>query len=111
MGDQCFFSHILLINLVRDSMGPATTSFLILSRSVPSSLFHSPPPSSVRAHATLLPAFLSKKVEPPIQNSAVNNPPLPQILALPLQQDVPNLPPPAVCDAPPPPLYVSIQGI
>ena len=37
-----FVSQILLLNLVRGRMGPETTSFFILSKSVPSLLFHSP---------------------------------------------------------------------
>ena len=45
----------------------------------------------------------------PLQPSAVNSPPLPQILAFPLQRDVPPLQPLTTC-APPPPLSVSLQG-
>ena len=47
-----------------------------------------PPPSAVRAHAPLLSALLTQPVEPPLQPSAVNPSPLPQILALPPQRYV-----------------------
>ena len=43
-----------------------------------------PPPSAMRAHAPLLSVLLPQRVEPPLQPSAVNPPPLPQILTLPL---------------------------
>ena len=46
---------------------------------------------------------------PPLQPSAVNPLPLPQILDFLLQQDVPPFQPLSVC-APPPPLSVSLQG-
>ena len=45
----------------------------------------------------------------PLQPSAVNSPPLTQILAFPLQRDVPHLHPLSAC-APPPPLSVYLQG-
>ena len=45
----------------------------------------------------------------PLQPSVINSPPLPQILAFPLQRDVPPLKPLSSC-APPPPLPVYLQG-
>ena len=63
----------------------------------------------MRAHDPLLSALLPQQVEPTLQPSAVNPHPLPQILAFPLQRDVPPLHPLSVC-APPPPLSVSLQG-
>ena len=59
-------------------------------------------------HAPLLSAFFPQRVEPPLQPSAVNPPPLPQILAFPLQRDVPPLHPLFACSNPPP-LSVSLQ--
>ena len=43
-----------------------------------------PPPSAVRAHAPLLSALHPQQVKPPLQPSAINLPPLPQILDFPL---------------------------
>ena len=68
-----------------------------------------PPSSAVRAHAPLFSALLPQRVEPPIQPSAVNPPPLPQLLSVSLQQDVLPLQPLSVRD-PPPPLSVLLQG-
>ena len=45
----------------------------------------------------------------PLQPSVVNSPPLPQILAFPIQLDVPPLQPLSVCDTPPP-LSLSLQS-
>ena len=63
----------------------------------------------MRAHAPLLSALIPQQVEPPLHPSAVNHPPLIQILSFPLQQDVPNFLPLPTCD-PPPPLSVLLQG-
>ena len=68
-----------------------------------------PPPSAVRAHLPLLSAFLPQQVDPPLKPSAVNSPPLPQILAFPLQLDVPPLQPLSACDSSHM-LSVSLQG-
>ena len=70
-----------------------------------------PPLSALRAHAPLLSALLPQQVEPPLQPSAVNPPPLPQILASTLQRDVPHLQPLSVRAPPPPPLSVLLQGL
>ena len=81
-----------------------------------------PAPSDVCAHAHLLSASLTQRVKIPIQPSALNNLPFPQILALPLsmrtglyhisdlplQQGVPPLQPLAVRDTPP--LSFLLQG-
>ena len=67
------------------------------------------PPSVVRADAPLLSALIPQKVEPPLQPSAINPSPLIQILALPLQLNVPPLQP-LSARAPPPPLSVLLQG-
>ena len=74
------------------------------------SLFHSPPPSVMRDHAPLISALITQGVEPPLQNLAVNPPPLPQFLALPLQQDVPPLQPSALRAAASPPISILLQG-
>ena len=58
---------------------------------------------------TLLSVLFHQRFEPPLQPSAINPPPLPQILSFPLQQGVPPLHPIYEC-APPPPLSVSLQG-
>ena len=89
---------------VRDAPTPPQLSVSIQGRGGPP-----PPTSAVRAHAPLLSALHPQIVEPPLQSSVVNPPPLPQILALPLQRDVPPLQPLSTC-APPPPISVSIQG-
>ena len=67
------------------------------------------PTSAVHSRAPLLSALLHQQVEPLLQPSAVNPPPLPHILAFPLQQDVPPLQPVYAC-ASPTPIYVSLQG-
>ena len=56
-------------------------------------LLHSPPPSDVHAHAPLLSDLLPQRVNPPLHPSATNPPPLPQLLALPLQRGVPHINP------------------
>ena len=63
----------------------------------------------MRADYPLLSALLPQRVEPPLQPSAVNPPPLTQLLALPIQQDVPPVQTLAGHD-PPHPLSVLIQG-
>ena len=68
-----------------------------------------PPPSSVRTHAPLLPALIHKQVEPPLQPSAVNHLPLSQRLAFTLQRDVPPIQPLSPCD-PHTPISVLLQG-
>ena len=68
-----------------------------------------PPTSAMRAHAPLLSTLLHQRFETPLQPSAVNPPPLPQILSFPLQQYVSPIQPLSVC-APPPTLSVSLQG-
>ena len=81
---------------VRASSSDPPLSVLIQGRGGPP-----PPPSAVHAHAPLLSAFLPHQVEPPLQPSAVNPPPLPQILAFTLQQDMPHLQPLYTYDPPP----------
>ena len=68
-----------------------------------------PPPSAMRAHATILSAFLPQQVDSPIQYSDVNPPPIPRLLAFSFQRDVPLLQPLSAC-ALPPTLYVSLHG-
>ena len=68
-----------------------------------------PLPLSVCAHAPLLSAFPPQLVKPPLQPSAINPPPLPQILAFTLQRDVSPLQTLFAC-APPPLLSVLLQG-
>ena len=92
-------------------MGPETTSLLIFSISVLSSLFHSPPYSSVRVRSPLLPALLPQWVKPPLQPLAVNPPPLPQILSLLVWQYMPPVHPSSMHAAHPPPLPVSLQWV
>ena len=79
--------------------------------------------SAETAPLTLLSALLTQQVEPPLQTSAVNPPPLPQLPALPLsvhtplpqlsdfplQRGMPTLQTLATCA--PPPLSVLLQGI
>ena len=60
-------------------------------------------------HAPILSALLPQRVEPPLQPSAVNPPPLPQVLAFTLQQYMPPLQPLSACD-PPPLLSILLQG-
>ena len=67
------------------------------------------PPLAVRAHNPLLSALLPQLVEPSLQPLAVYNLPLPHLLTFPIQQGLPPLQPLFVC-APPPLLYVSLQG-
>ena len=59
-----------------------------------------PPPSAVRTYAPLLSDFIPQQVEPPLKPSAVNPPPLPRILAFPLQRGVHPLQSLFVCDSP-----------
>ena len=68
-----------------------------------------PTPSALQSRAPLFSALLPQRVKPPLQPSALHPPPLPQILAFSLQQDVPILQPLSTC-APSPPLSVSPQG-
>ena len=68
-----------------------------------------PPPSDVRAHVPLISHLLPQQVDPLLQPSAVNSPPIPQLLAFTLQQYVPPLQPLAACD-PPPLLSVLLPG-
>ena len=89
---------------VRDAPTPPPLSVSIQGRGGPP-----PPTSAVRTNALLLSALHPQQVEPPLQPSVVNPPPLPHILAFPLQQDVPPLHPLSMC-APPPPISVSLQG-
>ena len=63
----------------------------------------------MRTDAPLLSALLPQQVKPLLWPSPVNPPPLPQILALSLQRDMPTLQP-LVARAPPPPIYVLLQG-
>ena len=67
------------------------------------------PPSDVRTDASLLPVLFPQQVESTVQPSAVVPPPLLQLLALPLQQDVPPIHPLYV-RSPPPLLSVFLQG-
>ena len=62
-----------------------------------------PPPNlAVHANSPLLSFLPPQWVDPPLQPSAVNPPHLPQILAFPLQQDMPPLQPLYTCVTPPP---------
>ena len=71
---------------VRDAPTPPPLSVSIQGRG------RTPPPTSaVRAHAPLLSEFRPQRVEPPLHTSAVKSPPLPQILAFPIQRDIPPL--------------------
>ena len=79
-------------------------SVLIQGKSRPPS-----PPSAVRAHAPLLSVLLHQRVEPPLQTSAVNTPPLPLLLSFTIQQEMLPLQPLSTC-APPPLLSVLLQG-
>ena len=63
----------------------------------------------MRDDPPLLSALLPQKFNPNIQPSDLNPTPLPQILSLIIQQDVPPFKPLSAC-APPPLLYVSLQG-
>ena len=69
-----------------------------------------PPNSAVHAHDPLLSDLLPQRVDPPLQPSAVNPPPLPHTLAFPIRRDVPPLQPIYVCAPPDPSLSVSLQG-
>ena len=62
----------------------------------------------MREYAPLLSDLHPQRVEPPLQSSAVNPPPLPQILELSLQRDVPLIKPLAT-HAPPPLPSASLQ--
>ena len=75
-------------------------------------LLQSPIPSAVGAHATMISALLPQGVKPPLHPSSINpHPhPLPQILALPLQRDVPPLQRLDVHAAPPLTLSILFQG-
>ena len=73
-------------------------------------LLHSTTPSAVRVHAPLLSDLLPEQVDPPLQPSDIDNPPLTHILALNLQLDVPPLQPSSMRAPPPTPLYFSLQG-
>ena len=65
----------------------------------------SPPPSAVCAHASLFSDLLTQRFKPPLQPSAVNPPPLPQLSDLPLHRYMPPLHTLAAC-VPIPPLSV-----
>ena len=64
----------------------------------------------MRTNLPLLSYFPNQQVQPPLQPSAVNPPPLPHILSLSLQRYLPPLQPLAVHATPPPPLSVSLHG-
>ena len=63
----------------------------------------------MHSHDPLLSALLHQRVGTHLQPSAVNPPPLPQILVFPLQQEVPPLQPLSECDIPPT-LSILFQG-
>ena len=89
---------------VRNAPPPPPLSVSIQGGSRP------PPPTSVVcAHAPLISDLIPEKVEPPLQRSAVNPPPLPNILAFPLQRDVPHIQPLSAC-ASLPHISVLLQG-
>ena len=69
-----------------------------------------PLPSAVSADAPLLSALLPQQVEPPLQPSAINPPPIPQISALNLQLYAPPLHTSVECAPPPPQISVLLQG-
>ena len=66
--------------------------------------------STVHAYGALIYALILLKCVPLRQPSA-NPAPLPHLSALPLQRGVPPLHPLAVCDPPPHPLSISLQGL
>ena len=68
-----------------------------------------PPISALLLQQKLIALQPSAMRDALLQPSAINSPPLPQILAFPLQRDVPPLQPLSAC-APPPPISVSLQG-
>ena len=68
-----------------------------------------PPPLDVHDHVPLLSALHPQRVEPPLQPTALNPPPLTQLLVFTLQRDLPLLQTLSACD-PLPPLLFLLQG-